>query len=128
MQGKQNQNARKYDPEYDSNSRLYNIYKNMLQRCYNAFKNWAINNGYQDDLTIERIDVNGNYGPSNCRWANDTEQQYNKRNNIRYKIRDKLLTNSEVMKILGISWDCLRRISRQYDIHVIEMLLEDKLK
>lgn len=80
---------------------------------------------HKDDLSI---DVNGNYEPSNCRWANDTEQQYNKRNNIRYKIRDKLLTNAEVMEILGISWDCLRRIRRQYDIHVIEMLLEDKLK
>lgn len=77
---------------------------------------------------LDRIDVNGNYEPSNCRWATNTEQQYNKRNTIRYKIRDKLLTNADVMEILGVSWDCLRRIRRQYDIHVIEMLLEDKLK
>lgn len=134
------------------NKRLYSIWYGMKERCYNNnnvnyqnygergiklctewldyfnFYKWSMDNGYKGDLSIDRIDVNGNYEPSNCRWANDTEQQYNKRNNIRYKIRDKLLTNADVMEILGVSWDCLRRIRRQYDIHVIEMLLEDKLK
>lgn len=46
------------------------------------FYNWAINNGYQDGLTIERIDVDGNYEPSNCKWVSWKAQQNNKRNNV----------------------------------------------
>jgi hypothetical protein len=77
----------------------------MKQRCYNEhrkyypdyggrgikvcsewhdfanFREWALSNGYQDNLSIDRIDVNGNYEPSNCRWTTNVEQQRNCRNN-----------------------------------------------
>lgn len=43
-----------------------------------AFYNWSISNGYQENLTIDRIDVNGNYEPNNCRWATTKEQNANK--------------------------------------------------
>lgn len=127
MQGKQNQNARKYDPEYDSNSRLYNIYKNMLQRCYNvkkpkypnyggrgivvcdewkhdynAFKNWAVNNDYQDDSTIERIDVNGNYEPSNCRWITNLEQMWNRIDTLWVTYKGKQYCMSHILRELGL--------------------------
>ncbi len=48
---------------------------------FSAFHSWATDNGYSDELTIDRIDVNGNYEPSNCRWATIQEQQKNKRTN-----------------------------------------------
>lgn len=47
---------------------------------FTAFRDWALANGYREDLTIERIDVNGNYEPSNCTWIPMSEQHKNKRN------------------------------------------------
>ena len=85
-------------------SRLHSIWSSMKTRCYNkksrgykyygergvticeewmdnfqAFYDWAVANGYREDLTIDRIDVYGNYEPSNCRWISIAEQQTNKR-------------------------------------------------
>ena len=87
-----------------SNRRLASIYQGMKQRCYNtnrpnyqyyggrgiticdewlnspqAFYDWAMANGYQENLTIDRIDNDGNYDPQNCQWVSMKEQATNKR-------------------------------------------------
>lgn len=63
---------------YDT--RLYTTWQNMKSRCYynkNINYNWATSNGYADNLEIDRIDINGNYEPDNCRWITHKEQQQN---------------------------------------------------
>jgi len=87
-------------------TRIYDCYRDMLYRCYKPYNNnykhygfrgikvcqewqgehgfetfykWAITNGYSDDLTIDRINVDGNYEPSNCRWSTKSVQNANRR-------------------------------------------------
>lgn len=109
-----------------SNTRLHKIWQNMRNRCLNqktpdykyygergieickdwnsfvCFEKWAINNGYTEELTLDRIDVNRNYCPSNCRWVTRKVQSNNKRNLhlIEYKGEIRTLTQwSELLSI-----------------------------
>nr|DAJ74779.1 MAG TPA: PVL ORF-50-like family [Caudoviricetes sp.] len=103
-----------------TNHRLYNTWCHMKRRCYNPtdkayknygergicmcqewkdnfenFYNWAISNGYKENLTLDRIDINGNYEPSNCRFATLKEQQNNKQNHFYITIYNRTQTLSE---------------------------------
>lgn len=69
-----------------------------------AFMEWANLNGYSEGLTIDRIDVNGNYEPSNCRWITRSEQCCNKRNTIRITLDGQTRTLVEWCNITGCSY------------------------
>ena len=77
-----------------------------------SFYNWAINNGYKKGLTIDRINVNGNYEPSNCRWVTKEIQDNNRRNNRKITYKGKTKTLSQ--------W------AREYNINIVT--LSDRLK
>lgn len=121
-----------------SHTRLHNIWLDIKKRCisttncayrlygernikvcnewfnnYLCFYNWAINNGYADNLTIDRIDVNGNYEPSNCRWVTKKVQANNRRNNIYIVINGTRKTLAEWAEILNIKyWTAYRRYKK----------------
>lgn len=120
------------------NHKLYKRYSCIKGRCYNTknhkyknyggrgitmcaewkndfmnFYNWAMANGYREDLTIDRIDVNGNYEPSNCRWITILEQENNRTDNVFIEYNNKKHTIAEWGRILGIKYGTLEdRIRR----------------
>ena len=68
-----------------------------------SFYDWAINNGYQEGLSIDRIDVNGNYEPSNCRWVTKEVQDNNRRNNRKITYNGETKTLSQWCKKYNIN-------------------------
>lgn len=99
--------SRFYKTHGDTGTRLYRIWKTMKCRCMNpnhptfrhygargievcegwredypSFKEWATANGYGEGLELDRIDVNGNYEPSNCRWITHRDQSLNRRDTL----------------------------------------------
>lgn len=122
----------------ESKDKLYRVWNGMKQRCYNAnddfyycygakgitvceewknsfqnFYDWAISHGYDEKLSIDRIDSNGNYCPENCRWANSSVQSRNRTDRKRYIYDGQELLLSEISEKTGIRVGTLwQRIQR----------------
>lgn len=112
----------------EGKTKLYRVWSMMKDRCINpndtsyeryggrgikvcdewmnsyvAFRDWAYQNGYNECLSIERIDNNGNYEPSNCKWATVIEQSRNRRSNIIIEINGQKKIVVEWAEIYNIS-------------------------
>lgn len=103
-------------------TRLYRTWANMKQRCLNEtrpdyknyggrgikvfvewyefenFYRWAMSSGYDDNLTLDRIDPNGDYCPSNCRWVSLKKQENNRTNNVLITLNGETHTRQEWLR------------------------------
>lgn len=113
----------------DTKTRLHNIWLDLRRRCnnpnrpdyrwygargitvceewnqdYKAFRSWALANGYQDHLTIDRIDTNRPYEPTNCRWATQLQQANNTTKNINITLQNQTQTLAEWVRHFGLCY------------------------
>ena len=113
-------------------TRLYNIWRHMIRRCeaptdisfkrygareisvcddwrsFENFRDWALDNGYSDELTIDREDNDKNYCPENCRWVDQRTQQRNKRNTLYVEYRGDRRTIKEWSELFNVNYHTLR--------------------
>lgn len=124
------------------NRQLYICWKNIRQRCSNSnskrykyyggkgikvcnewdkyceFEKWAISNGFVEGLTIDRINVNGDYEPNNCRWVDNYVQANNKTNNFLITYNNETKTIHQWAKIYNIKANTiLMRLRRGWNIN-----------
>lgn len=90
------------------------------------FYHWAINNGYTDELTIDRIDVNGNYEPANCRWATILEQRNNMRSNVVLTHNGKTMNLKQWSNYLGLSYSTI--CSRWHRGYTVDQILNTNVR
>lgn len=146
------QNGKNNTTHGKTNTRLYNIWHGIKDRCLNsnckyfknygdrgitifedwalsfeAFYNWSIDNGYKDNLTIDRIDNNKGYYPDNCRWVDYKIQGNNRRNNRTFLINGVEMTLSECSDLCGFSETMLSRRMKINGLSIEEAMTIPKM-
>jgi hypothetical protein len=130
-------------------TRIYKIWNGMVDRCrrkknksyknyggrgisvceewrndFMAFYKWSINNGYSDNLTIERNDVNGNYDPRNCKWITHAEQALNRRDSHLVTYNGITKTIAEWARDLQINYNTLLNRINTYQWSIVKAFTE----
>lgn len=114
-----------------THSKLYDVWRSMRKRCNNSrspnyhnyggrgiticaewslflnFYNWAMTNGYTENLSLDRIDNNGGYSPENCKWSDCKEQNNNRRNNVWYAFDGQIKNIQQWSEFTGMSYQTL---------------------
>lgn len=123
------------------NKRIRNIYREMKRRCYDendksykwygakgikvydewlnnpkSFEEWSLQNGYTDELTIDRIDEDKDYSPDNCRWIPDVDNSKYKSTTSMIEVDGELHTGRDWSKILGFGINRINTYIRQYGL------------
>ena len=135
-----------------SGTRIYETWQDMKRRCYNkqnarydryggrgikvceewlnnfqSFYDWAIRKGYYDDLTIDRIDNDGNYEPSNCRWSTVKEQCNNRSSNINITIGNATKSLMSWCEIFNVDYKKVHARYQRNGYESIDRLFNDIL-
>lgn len=114
-----------------SNKKIYKKWQHMISRCNNSkdisFKNyggrgikvcnewleydnfakWSLENGFKEGLELDRIDVNGDYEPNNCRYITQLENRRNKRRTLKYEYNGQEMTLKEISELIGVAYATL---------------------
>ena len=135
-----------------NNKRIFKIYQGMIQRCYNpnnknftdyggkgigicedwlnnpkSFEDWAISHGYENDLTIDRIDSNKNYCPDNCQWI--TLEENSRRANANFiEVDGKTLSGTQWAEMLGFGKNTINKLIKKYPLNKVEELIRRRIK
>lgn len=124
-----------------SNERIGSIFNGIKDRCYNKnnksykwygekgvkvckewidnpklFENWALSNGYKDDLTIDRIDENKDYCPENCRWVTNINNAKYKSTTSLIKVNEEVHSGRDWARILGVGPNLINIYIRKYGL------------
>lgn len=137
---------------FAKSKRLYSIFTNMKTRCYNKnspcykyygakgikicpewqvykkFEEWAFQNGYNDTLSIDRIDISKDYSPANCRWATSEIQNNNKSSNVRFNVLGENLSLGQICKRYNLVYKTEHDYKRKHSIEEVEKRLNTKAK
>lgn len=131
-----------------TNRRIGNIFKGMKSRCYNEndddyknygakgigicdewlndpleFEKWSLNNGYSNDLTIDRMDWDDNYCPENCRWVTLEDNSRYKSTTSLIEVDNEVHTGKEWSSVLGFGANTINKYIREHGVeNVIEFI------
>ena len=128
-------------------SRLHNIWQEMIYRCtkpyrsnyhnyggrgitvctewmesFTVFETWALSHGYTDELTLDRLDNNGNYCPENCCWATYSEQLRHTRQNVHATLNGETKVVKDWCAQLGISYNGVYNYRKWHKCSTLEAL------